>query len=332
MSQHPSITLPPLAGADIVVFGGAGFIGRHLVGELLTQGAERVVVADVSPPGAPLPEGAYFETCDVRRPIELAASVSSPFVFNLAAVHRTPGHRDIEYHETNVAGARNVIDFCRAHGTSSLWFTSSIAVYGPSEEPRTEESPLEPASAYGASKIEAELVHREWATEADDRRLIIVRPAAVFGPGENGNFTRLASALARRRFLYPGRKDTVKACGHVDELIRTLMFMWSAADPTITYNFTYPSPPTIEEICRAFHEIGDLPLPLAVAPVRPLMLAANALKAVGLKAFDPVRVEKLFRSTNIQPRELLARHYPYETDLSSALVRWRDTHPTGQFV
>ncbi len=82
------------------------------------------------------------------------------------------------------------------HGASSLFFTSSISVYGPTEEPRTESSPLAPVSAYGESKLEAEGIHRRWVEAAAGRRLVVVRPAAVFGPGENGNFTRLAAACA----------------------------------------------------------------------------------------------------------------------------------------
>ena len=154
----------------------------------------------------------------------------------------------------------------------------------------------------------------------------------MFGPGENGNFTRLARGLRKGFFLYPGRKDTLKACGYVDDLIGSLYFMWSAADPVVTYNYAYPEPPTLEAICQAFHDVGDLPSPRGVIPTAPMLAAARLLSAVGLKTFDPDRVRKLVASTNVQAHELSERGFPYETDLRSAIARWRAADPPGQFV
>jgi nucleoside-diphosphate-sugar epimerase len=319
-----------LQNKHAVVFGGAGFIGSHLVASLTSAGAS-VLVADLHEPDT-LPPGARFAMADVRQPIELEPEAPDPLVFNLAAVHRTPGHPDHEYFETNVAGARNVTAFCTAHGTGSLWFTSSIAVYGPTEEPLVESSPLTPVSAYGKSKLEAEEIHRRWVAEAGGRRLVVVRPAAIFGPGENGNFTRLAHGLRKGFFLYPGRKDTLKACGYVDDLVRSLYFMWAAADPAATYNYAYPEPPTLEAICAAFHDAGGLPRPRGTIPAGPMLAAARLLSALGLRTFDPDRVRKLVASTNIQAQELKQRDFQYETDLSSAIARWRAADPPGQFV
>lgn len=312
------------------MFGGSGFIGGHLVASLTGAGAS-VVVADLQP-AARLPGGARFVEADVRDPIAFEPDGSDPLVFNLAAVHRTPGHPDHEYFETNVSGARNVTEFCARHGVDSLFFTSSISVYGPTEQSVDETSPLRPVSAYGHSKLEAEQIHREWVDGEAGRRLVVVRPAAVFGPGENGNFTRLARGLRRGFFFYPGRKDTLKACGYVDDLIGSLYFMWAAADPVVTYNYGYPEPPTLEAICEAFHDVGGLPAPRGVIPAGPMLAVARLLSAVGLKTFDPDRVRKLVASTNIQAEELSRRGFAYETDLNSAIARWHASDPPGQFV
>lgn len=314
-----------------VVFGGAGFIGGHLVASLTAAGAT-VLVADHEPPRGPLPAGATYLSADVREPIAFEAPGPDPLVFNLAAVHRTPGHPDHEYFETNVAGATNVTAFCARHGATRLWFTSSISVYGPTEVAVTEDSPLTPNSAYGASKAEAEGIHRAWVEADPARRLVVVRPAAVFGPGEHGNFTRLAGALKRGTFLYPGRKDTLKACGYVDDLIGSLFFMADRADPVATYNYGYPQPPTLEGICSAFVEVGGLRRPRGVLPAGPVMAAARLLDAAGLKTFDPERVKKLFNSTNVVPRRLVEEGFPYQTDLREAIGRWREAEPRGEFV
>jgi GlcNAc-P-P-Und epimerase len=320
------------AKATAVLFGGAGFIGRHTADALAARGHERVVLCDLAPPEWPLGARMEFHRCDVRRPIELDGIDAASLVFNLAAVHRTPGHEDREYHETNERGAENVVAFCDRHGVERLWFTSSIAVYGPSEDPVTEATPLRPGSAYGHSKAAAERTHESWARAKPGRRLVIVRPGTVFGPGERGNFTRLAWALRRRRFVYPGRRDTVKACGYVGDLVESFFFMLQFADPAITYNFSYAPPPTIEEVCAAFAETGSLPRPLGTVPL-PLMLAASRmLHKAGVESFRPERVEKLNRSTNIQPRVLVERGFPYPTTLWTGLAAWRDAPPAGEFI
>ncbi len=324
--------IPRPVSAAAVIFGGAGFIGRHLARALLERGIGPVLLGDVKAPEGELLDGEVFRWCDVRRPIELTEVAARPLVFNLAAVHRTPGHPDHEYHETNESGARHVVAFCERHGVDQLWFTSSIAVYGPSEEPRTEASPLAPTTAYGRSKVAAEAIHAGWAAGGEGRRLTVVRPGTVFGPGEQGNFTRLARALRRRRFLYPGRTDVRKSCGYVDDLVASMLFMAERADPVALYNFSYAPPPTIEQVCSAFATAGGLPRPVGVLPLNAILPVARGLTAAGLTTFHPDRVRKLVRSTNIVPAELTAARYPWQTGLESAIARWRAAEPAGQFV
>ncbi len=324
--------VPRPISASAVVFGGSGFIGRHLAAALLARGIAPVLLADVAAPQGELRPGEAFRWCDVRRPIELSEVGPSPLVFNLAAVHRTPGHPDAEYHETNEAGGRNVVAFCEAHGVERLWFTSSIAVYGASDESKTEATEPAPTTAYGRSKLAAEAIHAGWADAAPGRRLVVVRPGTVFGPGEGGNFTRLARALERRRFLYPGRRDTRKACGYVDDLVASLFFMAERADPVALYNFSYAPPPTIEEVCGAFARAGGLPSPVGTLPLGVILPLAGVLARAGLRTFDPQRVRKLVVSTNIVATELAEAGYPWQTDLESAIARWRAAEPVGRFV
>lgn len=316
---------------NAVIFGGTGFIGQHLARWLVANGMSSVLLADIVPPSQALPNEIRFTKCDVRNPITLE-SPAKPIVYNLAAVHRTPGHADHEYFDTNVAGARNVVDFCVRSGAARVTFTSSISVYGPSESPITESTLPQPSTAYGSSKLEAEHIHTAWSQQASNRRLVIVRPGTIFGPGEGGNFTRLASTIARRRFVYPGRRDTVKACGYIVDLLESLRFAETFALPTVTYNFGFPQPPTIEEVCRAFASVGRFPTPRFTIPTSLMLAAAKTLVMFGASDYNPERVLKLVRSTYVVPELLLNMRYPYCFDLESAFADWYQSEPVGKFV
>jgi nucleoside-diphosphate-sugar epimerase len=325
------VTENPSLSSDlsrVIIFGGAGFIGRHLTAFLNSKYEVReIILADIAPPKWTMPENTAFRQCDVREPISESIG-GADLIINLAAVHRTPGHPDREYHETNEGGAESILGYATRTGTNRIWFTSSIAVYGPDEEAKTESSEPRPKSAYGKSKLAAEELHRAWA-EIDGNTLVIARPATVFGPGEGGNFTRLAKAMRRRAFFYPGRKDTLKACGYVEDLGPAFAFMDQFATPISLFNFAYPEPPTIEEVCLAFVDAAGFAPPKVSVPARVLLPAGSALNAVGVSAFNPARIEKLMVSTNIQGTALEEEGFKFEFGLESAIRRWHEISGDG---
>lgn len=320
-----------------VIFGGSGFIGSHLVRELKQLGITDITILDIQKPNrGEMFDGTRFVQCDVRQPIP-ADIISTPaIVVNLAAVHRTPGHPDHEYFETNVKGAQNITRFCEDTGSNTLWFTSSIAVYGPTEEPKSETSSLEPNSAYGKSKFEAEEIQRTWQLKSAARKLLIVRPAVIFGRGEHANFTKLGKALKKGAFVYPGRKDTIKGCGYVEDLVASLFFMNDQPESSLLYNFCYPRQYTIKEICETFGKVAGYRKPLGTIPLSLMVSAARLfqlLNKLGLKnGIHPARMHKLVKSTNIVPVELVKRGYPYRTDLEDGLRRWLHDIPEGEFI
>src|SRR5690606_25460938 len=138
---------------------------------------------------------------DVREaipPLDFEISPKESWIFNLAAVHREPGHGFREYFNTNIPGAENAIklaELCKIH---NIFFTSSIAPYGKSLEQTSEKSPLYPETGYGISKTIAENIHKNWlAKDQLNRRLVIVRPSVIYGPHDPGNVHRMIKALKR---------------------------------------------------------------------------------------------------------------------------------------
>lgn len=314
-----------------LILGGAGFIGTHLARHLVELGVRRIMSLDIEAPARPVPRVIY-NNHDVREPIHRTVDGHFDVVFNLAAIHRTPGHAHDEYYGTNVAGAVNAVDFCERNGIDTLFFTSSISVYGPSESPLDEASPTLPSTAYGLSKCLAEDIQRAWLERDRARRLRIVRPAVVFGEGEEGNYTRLARMLARATVPYPGRKDTMKAGGYVKELVLSMMFALRRSEPLYLYNFAERHCPTLEEICNTFHAEAGTHKPMGVIPLPVVRAGATILEAVTLvgldNPFSHARIDKLVHSTNVLPQRLIGDNYPFTYNLASSIRDWVASDPS----
>lgn len=310
-----------------VVFGGSGFFGTHLVRHLLGRGdVETIVVADLVEPRLRHAK-VRFVRCDVREPISLP--VEGPVaIYNFAAVHTTPGHSDWEYFWTNVQGAIEVCRFAEAVGARRLVFTSSTGVFGEHRDRIDDGTVPVPVSAYGKSKLLAERIHEDWQARDSSRRLLVVRPAVTFGEGERGNFQRLAGLLRRGQFVYPARKDTIKACAPVEELPRCLDYMAEFDEPLVRFIFAYPERTTIEDINRAFHRAAGFRLPAVVVPrglIEAGALGFEALGRMGLRTpINRARIRKLIQANNAYPAELMRRGWRFELTLTEALRRWNE--------
>ena len=324
------------------ITGGTGFIGTHLTKLLKELHPEATVYnLDIVEPGAPLPavKGHYhsplrkgetlpskFIYCDVRKPIDLDVPISSEdIIFNFAAVHRTPGHEDHEYFETNIKGAENVCEFAERHGIRKMVFTSSIAPYGAAEELKEETTLPTPNTPYGISKLVAEKIHQTWqARDRDNRQLTIVRPGVVFGKGENGNFTRLYWGIKGHKFAYPGRKDTIKACIYVKELVRFMLYrLENHREGVELYNCCYEPAYTIQHIVEAMKKVTGLKTFVPDIPNWIIMPTAAVIGTMGAPmGICPARVKKLQISTNICGEKLKNSGYKFKWTFEEALKDW----------
>lgn len=319
----------------VLLLGGSGFIGSRITRRLLEDGeVDFIRIVDLLPPKVEN-EKIQFLSHNLRDQMPLEYGDGVGVIYNLAAVHSTPGHPDHEYYDNNISEAINCTEFAERCHIDTILFTSSISTYGPSEEVRTEESPTTPESAYGRSKLLCEMIHQQWQARAKGRRLVIVRPGVIFGPGEGGNYTSLAAALRTGYFFYPGRRDTVKSGAYVDELVNAIEFALKHEQPYILFNLTYPHMSTIEEIVAAFSKVAGFTTRRPSVPLFLLLLAAlpfEILGKLGLKTrIHRDRVRKLVLSTKIYPGWLVKHGYRFKTDQLTALSLWRD-ETDGRFI
>lgn len=322
---------------NYIIFGGSGFIGTHLIHLLkeCVKPSDKIYDLDIVMPGEEgvVPgiveknEGVEYIRLDVRKPIEFNFNpTADDIIFNLAAVHRTPGHEDKEYFETNIRGAENVTAFAEKHGINKILFTSSIAPYGAAEELKEETTLPTPNTPYGISKLVAEKIHQIWQVKDEERELTIVRPGIVYGKGEHGNMTRLYKGMKGHYFMYTGRKDTIKACIYVKELV--LFFKYRMMDNsfpgTDIYNCTFEPAYNIEQICQTIQKATNMKRHIPLIPGGLLMTAATILGPIGGKkvGIHPDRVKKLMISTNICGKKLAECGYKFHYNFEETCRDW----------
>lgn len=202
----------------ISVIGGSGFVGQRLM-PLLIQRGHRVNNLDVAAPGSQIAGASYLAT-DVRDRAALVANLrGSDLIVNLAAVHRDDVRPLSLYDEVNVDGAKNICAAADALGIKNQIFASSVAIYGFQPGIPNEDSPAQPFNDYGRTKWEAEKVYRAWqAADAQVKRLVIVRPTVIFGPGNRGNIYNLVAQLASGLFVMVGDGTNKKSIAFVSNV------------------------------------------------------------------------------------------------------------------
>ncbi|MEX2115264.1 MAG: NAD(P)-dependent oxidoreductase [Bacteroidota bacterium] len=167
----------------IAITGGTGFIGSHTVEALLREGYR--VRCLIRPGRSTIGwlKGLPVETLPVdllNRTDVRSALAQCDGVVHIAGVTRAKRRKD--FFTGNVEPTRNILLACKELGSvKQFCYMSSLTATGPAEagHPVNEDSPCRPLTAYGASKLEAEKVCREFG---DMFPVVILRPPAVYGP------------------------------------------------------------------------------------------------------------------------------------------------------
>ena len=177
--------------ASILVTGGAGYIGSHVVRQLLERG-ERVVVLDnlstgyrSAVLGAPLVVGDTGDRAVVDR---VLAEHAVDTVMHFAAHTVVPESvsNPLKYYGNNTCATRNLLECCDRAGVGQFVFSSTAAVYGiPAEGLAREDSPTAPINPYGLSKLMSEWMLRDLAA-ATGLRYVALRYFNVAGSDPGG--------------------------------------------------------------------------------------------------------------------------------------------------
>lgn len=176
----------------ILVTGGAGFIGSHLVDRLIDEGYDILVIDNLSTGRIEYLnkckdhlDRCRYKICDIKESLCMSdIDLSVDVVYHLAAnpdVRSSYYEPEVNFNE-NILATFRVLEFMRKRGIKNIIFTSSSTVYGdPYKIPTPEDHPINPISIYGACKASSEILIQTYS-KLYNIRSIILRLANIIGP------------------------------------------------------------------------------------------------------------------------------------------------------
>jgi len=240
-----------------IIFGGDGFVGRHLAPKLVADG-EDVVVADIMKSDLPHYAKARFVRCDVTDPEQVNAVGirSDDMVYNLSAKMLSPIQVRAKRHDffwpVNVHGTENIIHaMARADAPKLVHFTTDM-IYGHTVfQPMTEDHPVAPLGEYGLSKLKTEELAADW--RAQGMNISLFRPRLIIGPGRLGILEKLFK-LIDMNLPVPmiGSGKNPYQFISVFDCAEAARLAWKAGVPNEAYNLGSLNPPSVRKL------LGDL--------------------------------------------------------------------------
>ena len=273
----------------VLVTGGTGFTGSHLVKKLLDEGLE---VRALARPGS---DTSFLEGCGAEIvPGDIAdrASVDravkdTETVFNIAAAYREAKLPDSSYWAVNLEGTKNIIGACLKYDISRLVHCSTIGVVSSVDDPPSDESaPYSPDDIYQQSKCAAE---KEILRAVREQGLpaSVIRPCAIYGPGDL-RLLKMFKMIARKRFFVIGNGRALYHMVYIDDLVSGFILA-SQKNGSIGEVFIIGGPryTDLNELFRVIAREFDVKPPGIRIPYKPIEILSVLMEY----AFKPLKKE-----------------------------------------
>lgn len=301
----------------ILVCGGAGYIGSHMVKRLVSEGKD-VVVIDSLTTGfeKAVSEKANFRKGDLRDP-NFLSDVFSEFpidtVYHFAASSLVGESVAVpfKYYDNNVTGTLRLLEVMQIYGVKRIVFSSTAAVYGePEAIPVTENQRKQPTSPYGETKLAVENMLK-WADKAHGIKSVCLRYFNVAGASESGTIGEahnpethlipnvLKTALGQQKLTvfgddYPTEDGTcIRDYIHVDDLVdahEKAMAYLAAGGETNVFNLGNGDGFSVKAIIEAARAVTGEAIDYEILPRRagdPAVLVADATRAKEILGWSP---------------------------------------------
>lgn len=269
----------------VLVTGGTGFLGGHLTRALMTQGNSVTVLGRRREVLQQLEEdGAVPIHGDLRDPERVAQACEGQDVVVHAGALSSPWGPRREFADTNVIGTELVLEGCMRNGIDRLVHISSPSVLfnGRDQEDLTDESPYPHrfVSTYSHTKKLAEdRVH--WAVDVG-LRAVILRPKAIFGPGDTALLPRLLRAAERGRLPQIGDGRNRVDLTYVDNVVHAILLAVNGQGRNgATYTITNGEPVYLWDVVKRLLAHRGLSTELRTVPFAAAYTLAGAMEMMG---------------------------------------------------
>ncbi len=277
--------------------GATGFLGQAAAVRLARELGWEVTGIGRSPEAgrALAAQGISFRQADLRRADAIAdACAGQDYVIHCAALS-SPWGRYRDFHDANVTGTANVIAGCMRHDVRKLVHISTPSVYFDYSNrlDLTERSPLaaKPANAYAATKRIAE----QLVSEAGSQGLsaVILRPRAIFGPGDRTLFPRLLRVNEQRGIPLVGGGEALLDLTYIEDAVDAIVLACRALDNGLpgsrvdghggdgaiaVFNISGGEPVRLIDALEHLFGLLGLPLRTRNVPLRAALAAGSAME------------------------------------------------------
>ncbi|KAF0425014.1 UDP-glucose 4-epimerase GalE [Pediococcus acidilactici] len=325
---------------SILVVGGAGYIGSHMVKRLIEKGQEVVVVDNLSTGHRKaVDEKARFYEGDIRNHVFLKGVFDREnidTVVHFAAFSIVPEsmEKPLKYFDNNTAGMVALLEEMRDHDVKRIIFSSTAATYGvPEKSPIEEDDRQAPINPYGESKLMMEKIIR-WADQAYGIKFVALRYFNVAGAYPDGSIgedhgpeTHLTPIILQ---VAAGQRDQLKIFGDdyntpdgtnvrdyvhvldlVDAHILAIDYLKDGNDSDV-FNLGSSTGFSVKQMVEAAREVTGEPIPAEIAQRRPG--DPDSLIAASQKARDVLKW---------QPQ------YDDVKEIIQTAWNWKQSHPHG---
>lgn len=214
----------------VLVTGGTGFTGSHLVRRLLNMG-HQVRVLDNQPGlfhdelkrlGADITIGSVTD-----RPLVRRLTDGCEIVQHMAAAFREVNRPKSVYWNVNVEGTRIVCQAAVEAGVRRVVYCSTQGVHGNVDHPPgDEDTPIEPEDYYQYTKYQGEVVVNQFVDQGLEA--VTLRPMAIFGPGDPARFLMIYRRVAKGRFIMAGPGQALYHPLYIDNLVDAFLLAQDA--------------------------------------------------------------------------------------------------------
>ena len=266
-----------------LVTGAGGFIGRHLVADLLASG-QRVIALDVNLSAiehtrsheylrlAQLDIRCHDAVCDLIGEADV--------IYHLAAAHLEVGEQESYYHAINVVALHNMLNAAAKAGVRRFIHCSTVGVYGPlASTPADEETQCHPDIAYEKTKLEGERAVIQAAAE-NKLSAVIIRPSWVYGP-QCPRTEKLLRSIRKRRFFFVGNGENLRHPIYINDLLRALQLAATAEIPSGEVIIAAgPEAVTTRDLVTRIQTLSATRHSIPTLPLLPVLIACRVLEVV----------------------------------------------------